>query len=117
MGAHRLINIQMKQTINGRDLLAIGYKEGKTLGLALQLAAALSAQPKEELLGLLKKIKDYPENFLDDKMANALATAFIEEANSPPDLTISLIQNPAEYAVYGSQYIEEGARSQMDIAM
>lgn len=107
----------MEQHINGHDLIALGYTEGKIMGLALQLAAALTEVPKEEVLALLKKVKDYPENFLDDKKAETLATAFIEEANTPADTTIPLVANAADYTIYGGDYIEEGAKKQMNTAM
>lgn len=107
----------MEQHINGHDLKALGYKEGKTMGLALQLAAALQEVPKEEVLALLKKVKDYPENFLDDKKAETLATAFIEDANIPADNTIPLVANATDYSIYGEAYIEDGAKKQMNVAM
>lgn len=107
----------MNQKINGHDLLALGYKEGKTIQKALQLAAALPELPKEEVLAVLKKVKEYPENFLDDKNAESLATAFIEEASISEDKTIPLVENPHDYSIYGGEYIEEGAKKQMNIAM
>lgn len=108
----------MKTLINGADLLSVGYNETYILGLALKLAnEKYAGQPKEDVLGLFKKLKDYPENFLDDEVLESLASAMIEEANAPKDETIPLIESPEEYSVYGSQHIEEGAREQMNIAM
>ncbi|BAV10028.1 tRNA-splicing ligase RtcB [Filimonas lacunae] len=107
----------MKTEINGDDLLAIGYTEGRVLGEALKAAAALPDITREELLALLTKVKQYPENFLDDEHMESLATALIEELNKPVDTTIALIEEKREYAVYGADYIEEGAGKQMAIAM
>ncbi|MFT3795643.1 RtcB family protein [Flavobacterium sp.] len=108
----------MKTTITGTDLINVGYQPNEILGVALKLANAnypeLSA---EETIALFKKVKDYPENFLDDETLEALAAAMIEEANAPKDETIPLVENAKEYAVYGTQHIEAGAKNQMDIAM
>ena len=107
----------MHNKITGHDLLAIGYPEGKITGLALKLLANLAELPADEALALLKNVKEYPENFLDDQMLEELATAMIEEAKVPKDDTIALIENASDYAIYGAEHIEEGAKVQMAIAM
>lgn len=108
----------MKTTITGADLLKIGYQQNEILGIALQLAnAGFSELTFEETIVLFKKLKDYPENFLDDEKLGALAMQMIEKAAVSIDETIPLIENPKDYAVYGSQHIETGARLQMDVAM
>lgn len=108
----------MNTTLNGEDLIAIGFKQGKGLGIALHLIDKnFTELPKEKVLAMFRKAKDYPENFLDDEVMKELAQAMIEEANAPKDETISLVANPNDYTVYGEEYIEEGARKQMDTAM
>jgi len=108
----------MKMPITGTDLLAIGYTESNLLGIALKLAnSAYSTQDKDTVVVLFKKVKDYPENFLDDEVLEPLATAMIEEANAPKDEVIDLIKNPKEYFVFGESHIEAGAKAQMDVAM
>lgn len=104
--------------INGDALIAIGYKEGKLLGMALHLIEKnFATQSKDEVLSIFQKAKEYPENFLDDEMMKELAQAMIEEANAPKDDTIPLVANANEYAVFGAEHIEEGARKQMNTAM
>lgn len=107
----------MNHNINGNDLLSRGYSQGKVLGLALETAKVLNQLSYEELLALLKKVKDYPENFLDDEKLQPLAAAMIEESRIPSDATIALVENAPRYAVYGKDFIEEGARMQMNTAM
>lgn len=108
----------MNNNITGNNLIEIGYTEGKIVGLALAILKENFADTKEkELLALFKKVKDYPESFLDDEVLNTLATAVMEEANPKPDGTIELISDAKDYSIYGADYIEEGARNQMDIAM
>jgi tRNA-splicing ligase RtcB len=107
----------MKTAVKAAQLIAIGYKENAILGKALQLANAnYAALPKEETITLFKKLKDYPENFLDDELLGGLAAKMIEQANIPVHQTIPL-EKSRPYHIYGEQYIEEGARKQMDIAM
>jgi len=108
----------MKTTITGNNLIEIGYSEGKILGLALDIAKTNFADTEEkELLALFKKVKEYPESFLDDPVLNTLATAMIEEINIPKDETIELVSDAKPYAVFGPDYIEEGTRNQMNTAM
>ncbi|MBN9295844.1 MAG: RtcB family protein [Filimonas sp.] len=108
----------MKQKINGEELLHAGYTEGIILGIALQAAERLLiGAEKEDVMALLKKVKNYPESFLDDEVLTPLATAMIEEANKPTDTTIALRTSANAYAIYGADHIEEGARKQMSTAM
>jgi tRNA-splicing ligase RtcB len=109
----------MKTTkINGNDLLAAGYAEGKILGIALGL---LDNHFKEleaaTVINLFKDVRNNPEAFLDDPIMEELATKIIEEANAPADNTITLKTGAADYAVYGADNIDKGARDQMNIAM
>lgn len=108
----------MKTNITGNDLLKIGYSEDKILGLALNVIAEHFKDLAEaELLALFKKVKEYPESFLDDAVLENLAKAMIEEAQSKTSDTIALVENAKPYTVFGESYIEEGARNQMNIAM
>lgn len=108
----------METKINGTDLLAVGYKQNELLGLALNLANAnYPGQPKDEVLAIFKKVKDYPENFLDDEVLGSLASAMIDETNAPKDETIALKQGSGSYKIYGGNHIEDGAKAQMDVAM
>ena len=107
----------MSKKIKGEDLKNLGYREGKILGMALLATQNLKNVKKEEALILLRKVKDYPESFLDDPEMKALAQAMIEEANAPVVTTIPLKTDSPPYTVYGAGFIEEGVRSQMDLAM
>lgn len=107
----------MSKKIKGEDLKKIGYREGKILGMALLAVQSLRDVKKDEALILLKKVKDYPESFLDDPEMKALAQAMIEESKAPVVTTIPLKTDSPPYSIYGESFIEEGARNQMDIAM
>lgn len=103
--------------IKGGDLKELGYKEGKILGLALDAAKGFRQVSKHEALMLLKKVKDYPESFLDDPALKDLAQAMIDDARAPISVVTPLKDSFIPYSIYGESFIEEGARSQMDIAM
>lgn len=103
--------------LKARDLLAIGYKEDRILGLALQLSATFSDVPKSDVVALFLKLRKYPESFLDDETLKGIAQLMIEAATPDPDAPIPLRQSADDYAVYGAEYIEAGARRQMDVAM
>ena len=107
----------MSKKIKGDDLKKLGYNEGKILGMALAIAQGLKAVKKDEVLVLLKKLKDYPESFLDDPEMKGLAQAMIEKANAPVLAPIPLRNDSPAYSIYGAGFIEEGAKSQMDLAM
>ncbi len=107
----------MISKITGNDLIEAGYSPGKILGMALELADGLGQSSKEDAIALLKKVKAYPESFLDDEALRNLATAMIEESQTPLDKTTALMDNAPDYSIYGSAFIEDGARKQMDVAM
>jgi tRNA-splicing ligase RtcB len=108
----------METRINGNDLMAIGYTEGKILGAVLHIVEThFASLPKDELLALLQKLHNYPESFLNDPVLSAPALMMVEAANAPADDTIPLLETAGNYAIYGADCIEQGARAQMDIAM
>jgi tRNA-splicing ligase RtcB len=106
----------METTVTAGQLMAVGYKENAILGLALKLAEQYDELPTEQIIALFKKVRDYPENFLDDEILEALATKMIEEAKAP-NKAIPLAESGKAYKIYGAQHIEDGARKQMDVAM
>jgi tRNA-splicing ligase RtcB len=106
----------MNQPVKALDLLAIGYKEDKILGMALAAAAKMTDTSGTDMVALMQKLKDYPESFLDDEVLQPVAAAMIEAARIA-DATILLNDRPHTYTVYGPEQIEDGARRQMDVAM
>jgi tRNA-splicing ligase RtcB len=109
---------QPKAMITGKDLIALGYAEGKTLGLALDIAASAFADAdKHHTLTALKRVRKKPELYLDDAALAPLATALIEAARAIVDTTIALKETDDEYTIFGKGQIEEGALNQMNIAM
>jgi len=69
--------------INGEDLLELGYPEGKVMGIALAaIGKNFAEQEKEEVLALMLKLFQYPENFLDDKILSPVAKELVIKAKA-----------------------------------
>jgi tRNA-splicing ligase RtcB len=108
----------MKTIIKAADLMAVGYEPNDILGLAIKYANDhFSEQPADQVISLFKKLKEYPELFLDDEVLETLATKMIEDAKIPVDKPIALHEAVRDYKIYGPEHIESGAKDQMDIAM
>jgi len=104
--------------IKGKELLALGYAEGKVLGLALEIAATAFAEAdQQKTLTTLKRVLKTPESYLDDTVLAPLATALVEAYKQAVDTTIALKETAADYTIFGKEQIEVGALNQMDIAM
>ncbi|MFT4023288.1 MAG: RtcB family protein [Flavihumibacter sp.] len=108
----------MKTVITGKELLEAGFTEGPVIGFALDVLGKNSPETEATPTpALLKKLHDYPESFLDDPVLAPIAQKLVEAAAAPADDTIALKPSPGEYAIYGTGFIEEGARKQMNTAM
>ncbi|PRD48552.1 RtcB family protein [Sphingobacterium haloxyli] len=102
--------------INGNDLLALGYKENHAMGVALKINKKRLGFSREQMLAKFKDVLDHPESYLNDKTFKPLAEVLLN-IDAIEKETISLNETPDEYAVYGEDHIEEGAKKQMDVAM
>ena len=100
--------------LTGSDLLNIGFKQGKAIGLALHaIETGFPALTPQEKLVLLQKVVDQPAAYLDDAKLFTVA----RELLAPQDDTVSLNPQGKPYEIYGAEAIEEGALSQMATAM
>jgi tRNA-splicing ligase RtcB len=108
-----------KLNITGEDLIEIGYPEGKAIGTAIRaINESFSNTEREEVLAILLKVFQYPENFLDDAVLSPIANELVEK----PKLIDGVEETPLketsdEYAIYGKENIELGALAQMEVAM
>lgn len=100
--------------LSGKDLLILGFNEGKALGLALQAMenhfAHLSLASRENLL---RKILSHPETFINDPVLGNLASELLRTRPGPRQLQSDAL----DYNIFGAEAIETGALQQMDIAM
>lgn len=98
--------------ITGKDLIDLGYPEGKVIGVAL---AAIGEN--DDVLETLKAIKEAPAAYIMDETWGSLAQNLIDLANAPADETIPLAEAALPFAIYGKEHIETGALAQMETAM
>lgn len=107
----------MNNPITGNDLIAIGYKPSEILGIALKINRKRTGFNREEMMQHYAQILVSPETYLTHQTFQTLASAIIEEANTPIKDKIILQENPFDYHIYGAENIEEGALIQMNTAM
>lgn len=108
---------KMSQPINGNDLQELGYKPGKALGVALKANRKRNEFTREQMLSQYAAVLNAPERYLEDVLFGKLATALIEEQNQPEDNLVPLRTDAIGYSVYGADNIEQGAKTQMNVAM
>jgi len=100
--------------ITGNDLIAVGFKPGKAIGIALDILAKDYATLEiEKQLSLFKPVLENPSAFITHDKLSALAIELLK----PLDNTIALADSGKSYEIYGADAIEQGALNQMATAM
>ncbi len=108
------MNTNTTKMIAGIDLKAIGYTEGKALGIALAYCQQQASELEHKnLLALMKDVLETPSKFLADENLSSLA----EELVKPVETTLALKEESQAYQIYGAEGIEEGAINQMETSM
>ena len=98
-------------------MLALGYPKGKPIALAINMMLKhYSKTPKPEILALLKRVIEQPEEYLADPVLGRIARALNTETRSI-QLDHRLLEQPITYKAFGLDQIERGALDQMDTAM
>lgn len=102
------------KTIKGNDLKAIGFTQGRALGVALRIISNhyRNEDPSVALNDMAAVLND-PASFLDHSILGKLADALIPKV----DLTKkSLSDVGVPFRMYGEEMIEDGAMDQMRVA-
>lgn len=103
-----------KLKLRGKDLRNIGFPESPVISVAITVMEQhYKHHSPEEALVLLQKVLQEPEAYREDEHLGKIAEKLIVEENT----AIALKETPMDYAVYGKEFIEEGAISQMNYAM
>ncbi|WP_236705106.1 hypothetical protein [Hymenobacter sp. AT01-02] len=104
----------MANQLRGNDLRQLGFPEGRAIGLALaQLQRKhLKKMSQTDQLALLQSLLADPSNFLTHLDWSHTAAALLP----PPSRHIALAERKP-YAVFGPEYIDQGAIHQMETAM
>lgn len=113
---HERNEIMKRKMLSGKDLIKLGYPEGKSVGLAINVVLRhFRRSTKEEINEILIAVLNDPKAYIEDPLWSGVALALVpaEKKNMHHDL----LKNRIEYRVYGAEAIEEGARNQMEIAM
>lgn len=103
--------------ISGDSLLEIGFPEGKSIGIALQLIGQhYDSMDHNQILAELNHLVRDPDGFLSHPWLSALAQEIIN-SRQVPDPVIPLKDSTNEFKIYGAGHIEDGAFDQMKMAM
>jgi tRNA-splicing ligase RtcB (3'-phosphate/5'-hydroxy nucleic acid ligase) len=101
------------QRISGKELIKLGFPEGKAIGIALDvLARHFTTLSPEEKRTMLQALLANPETYLEVAGLGEIARALTTKSDA-----ISLRGESAAFAVYGAAGIEAGAINQMRTAM
>lgn len=103
-----------KLKLRGKDLRNIGFPESPVISVAITVMEQhYKHHSQEDALALLQQVLQEPEAYRENEHLGKIAEKLIVE-----DITdIPLNEAPADYAVYGREFIDEGAISQMNYAM
>lgn len=105
-----------RKILSGKDLVKLGYPEGKAIGIAINTVLKhFRRSDKEEIFAMLKAVLADPKNFIEDAIWSKTALTLVPTEKK--SRVHALMKNRIEYPVYGAAAIEEGARNQMEIAM
>ena len=104
-----------KLKLRGKDLIKIGYPQGKVIGIAInKMLEHHKKNSKKWVLAQLKEILTDPESFLDHPQYAMIAEALSEPQKESEN---ELMDSPADFQLFGEEHIEEGAKDQLFTAL
>ncbi|MBA4053148.1 MAG: RNA-splicing ligase RtcB [Marivirga sp.] len=105
-----------RKMLSGKDLIKLGFPEGRAVGLAINTVLKyFRKSEKEEIFMMLNAVLANPKAFVENSIWTNVAQALLPSEKK--FRTHDLLKNRIEYPIYGAAEIEEGARNQMEIAM
>ena len=108
--------VMKRKMLSGKDLIKLGYPEGKAIGIAINTVLKyFRRSEKEEIYTMLKAVLANPKEFVEDSVWSKTALALVPSEKK--SRVHELLKNRIDYRIYGAAEIEEGARNQMEIAM
>jgi tRNA-splicing ligase RtcB len=106
--------------LKGKDIAAIGFKEGVVISMALEVLKKHYKHKDEPLQKQdLKALLANPQDFVEDEVWGGVAHKMLDiiaKGESVRKEEIALRQNPISYHIYGAPEIEYGALAQMEVA-
>mgnify|MGYP006163350371 CR=1 FL=1 len=104
------------EKLRGKELIKMGFPEGKVVGIAINaMLKHFKRTPILEQKEILRALLENPTHFLDDEALGSTAKQLLPDDDEKQE--IPLLPKRGEYRTYGSEYIETGAKNQMDVAM
>lgn len=105
-----------KLKLRGKDLVGIGYSEGRPIGLAIDIMLKhYRTDSRESVLALLKDVLENQERYAEHEVLGPIVAAIRHKKAMHQE--ISLEATPLPYRSFGADGIEAGAIRQMDMAM
>lgn len=104
-----------KLKLRGKDLIAIGYPQGKVISLAIDaMLRNYRRERKDKVLQRLKTVLKNPEKYLGDGIFGKIA----EELTSPVEVAAQKLTNTrAPFTIFGENEIKEAAKHQLYTAL
>ncbi len=106
-----------KIKISGKELIKLGYPEGRAIGMAINVVHQhFKKEKKEKVMAILQAVLENPEGYADDEVLGRIVYELVEQTPTQiPEIPLNL--TPKNYKTYGLDAIEKGAIDQMDIAV
>lgn len=105
-----------RKMLSGKDLIKIGYPEGKAVSLAINTVLKhFRRSEKDEIYEMLTAVLANPKEFAQDSIWSKVALALVPSEKKL--MAHELLKSRIDYCIFGGAEIEEGARNQMEIAM
>ena len=102
-----------KLRVKGKDLRGIGFPEGPVISVAMNIMEkAYRRSTLQEALDILRPVVASPADFLHDPVLGKIAEGLMPKPVKNADM-IPLNTTGIDYNVFGAEFIEEGAVSQM----
>ena len=97
-----------RKMLSGKDLIKLGYPEGKAIGLAINTVLKyFRRSEKDEIYSMLKAVLANPKEFTKDSIWSKVALALLPTEKK--SMGHELNKNRIDYRIFGSSGIEEGA--------
>lgn len=99
--------------LTGKELRSIGYPEGPVISIAMNIMEKnFKRISKEDALEVLRSVLQSPNEYANDPVLNKIAEALLPKP-AVEGTEISLNREGVHFNVFGSEFIEPGAMSQM----
>lgn len=107
-----------KLQLRGKDLIDIGFPEGRVIGVAINaMTKHHKRTSKYKALEMLGEVLSDPERFANDGIFGGVSELLLRQQKKAELETPVLRQEPLPYVTFGESQIEKGAIEQMRTAM